>query len=155
MPFLKITSKMRHCLNLLSYLAQQKDSDRFVSLSEIARHHNISQGYLEEIASDLKQNSLIAGRKGSGGGYKIAKPASRIYLLEVFNAIKDSPVSLDCLDAKTDFDCLIDNNLASRNLWASLNGIILAKLSSTTLDDVLKKSKKGGSADFKFQYKFS
>ena len=134
MSLFKISSRLQHALSLLSYLA--RDEKGFFSLNEVAQHYRLSQGYLEEISTDLKKRNLIKSRKGSTGGYCLARPAERIWLLEIFNAVDAESLAFDCLNASQDFDCNADEEFAMRKVWAGLNGVILAQLSSITLKDI-------------------
>lgn len=56
----------------------------------LAKQTNVPVNYLAKVLQHLAGAQLISGRRGVGGGYKLARPAKDISLLQVINAV--SPV---------------------------------------------------------------
>jgi Rrf2 family transcriptional regulator, nitric oxide-sensitive transcriptional repressor len=65
--------------------------DELVSTPEIASLTKVPVNYLAKVLQFLAASELITGRRGVGGGYKLARPASDVRLLDVINAV--SPVA--------------------------------------------------------------
>ena len=130
----KISSRLQHTISFLSYIARQHE--RTVPLSEVASKFNLSQGYLEEIAAQLRRRGIVDGHKGISGGYRLAADVTSISLLEVFRAVHDTPILVDCLDSSSAVNCNADEGFAVRRLWADLNSMVLVRLSAMTLADV-------------------
>lgn len=57
-------------------------------LSIIAKRMGVSSVYLIQIARSLSRAGLIKSQEGAHGGYYLAKPASRISLLEIVEALE-------------------------------------------------------------------
>ncbi|MEM7623558.1 MAG: Rrf2 family transcriptional regulator [Planctomycetota bacterium] len=53
----------------------------------LAKQTRVPSNYLAKVLQSLSQASLIVGRRGVGGGYRLAQPATAITLLDVVNAI--------------------------------------------------------------------
>jgi len=53
----------------------------------LAEQTKVPANYLAKVLQHLAAAKLITGRRGVGGGYKLARPASEIRLLEVINAV--------------------------------------------------------------------
>ncbi|MBI4281513.1 Rrf2 family transcriptional regulator [Candidatus Uhrbacteria bacterium] len=82
---LKISEKTNFGIFLLLSIAENEA----ISLRDVVKRWPfMSQGYLEEIAAALKKAGFIVGRKGKGGGYRLAKPAGAMTLLDVVNALE-------------------------------------------------------------------
>src|SRR5690242_12596824 len=47
----------------------------------------VPPNYLAKVLQQLAASGLITGRRGVGGGYKLARPPAAITLLEVINAV--------------------------------------------------------------------
>lgn len=64
--------------------------DELVPTPELAETTRVPSNYLAKVLQTLAAADLIVGRRGVGGGYKLARPAEDIRLLDVINAV--SPV---------------------------------------------------------------
>ena len=67
------------CRALLSLRLHQND-DGPTSVRDIATRTALPQPYLEQILLALKGAGLVKSKRGVGGGYILARPASDIYL---------------------------------------------------------------------------
>jgi len=61
-----------------------------VQIREIADAHGIPQHYLEQILVILKKSGLVESQRGSQGGYTLARPPSRISVLEILECLEGS-----------------------------------------------------------------
>lgn len=55
---------------------------------EIARTTQVPSHYLTKVLAQMIKAGLLHGTRGVGGGYTLAKPAKRIRVLDVVNAIE-------------------------------------------------------------------
>ncbi|MCR5121410.1 MAG: Rrf2 family transcriptional regulator [Ruminococcus sp.] len=142
---MKISTRVEYGLVALADIALNSESGSTVSSAEIAERQNISQKYLEQIIIGLRQGGFVKGMKGSRGGYVLSRPADKIYLSEVLNAL-DNNILADAYEAEEYAD---NNILSSVNncLWNKLNGYMRQFTENMTLADVLgeyRKSTGGG-----------
>jgi Rrf2 family protein len=129
---IKISEKTHIAVRLLSRLADEK-TKKPKSLGEIAIEEGVSFYFLQKISRLLTKNKLIAATRGSQGGYKLTKPASKISLKEICEAI-EGPLSLiDCANYK----CCANTGCASKKLWADLNRKIEKTFGQVKLSDIL------------------
>jgi Rrf2 family nitric oxide-sensitive transcriptional repressor len=61
--------------------------DQLVPTPNLASQTKVPPNYLAKVLQLLAASHLIIGRRGVGGGYRIAKPAGEISLLEVIRAV--------------------------------------------------------------------
>ncbi len=61
--------------------------DGLVSTSELAEMTKVPMNYLAKVLQLLARSEIVSGRRGVGGGYRLARPASEISMLDVINAI--------------------------------------------------------------------
>jgi Rrf2 family protein len=62
--------------------------DRWVASYDIARAWGIPEGYLLKALRRLVSAQLVRSLKGPNGGYRLTRPAARISLLEVVEAVE-------------------------------------------------------------------
>jgi Rrf2 family protein len=58
-----------------------------VATSSVAERTKVPSNYLAKVLQQLAAAGLIEGRRGVGGGYKLAKPASQINMLEIIRSV--------------------------------------------------------------------
>lgn len=79
---MKLTTKSEYSMLALIYIARNEKKG-FIKIEEICSKCDISKKYLELLFSILRQNHYIKTKRGASGGYKLAKPASRISIAEI------------------------------------------------------------------------
>ena len=74
-----------YALRAMACLALRPDT--LVPTPVLAKQTKVPPNYLAKVLQQLAGAKLIVGRRGVGGGYKLAKPAGQVRLLEVINAV--------------------------------------------------------------------
>jgi Rrf2 family transcriptional regulator, nitric oxide-sensitive transcriptional repressor len=74
-----------YALRAMVCLAQTPDE--LVAAPALARQTGVPANYLAKVLQQLAVAKLITGRRGVGGGYRLARPASQISLLDVVEAM--------------------------------------------------------------------
>lgn len=93
-----ITRDTDYCLRALLYMAREKK--RLVSVSELVRALKIPRPFLRKILQALNKKGVLASQKGSGGGFRLVKPAKDLYLLDVANIFQGKIKLNECLFKK-------------------------------------------------------
>jgi len=79
---MKLTTKSEYSILALIYIARNEENG-FIKMEEICSKCDIPKKYLELLFSILRQNHYVKTKRGASGGYKLAKPASRISVAEI------------------------------------------------------------------------
>lgn len=125
-------SERNHCGLIFMIQLAKIGEGVYVSVKDAARDMGMSSGYLEEIASSLKEQGLVEGRQGPGGGYRLARSSKSISAKDIVEAL-EGPVSLvACMEG----DCPVARKCGSKKLWGFLQKSVLDTLGSTTLDEI-------------------
>ncbi|MFN0134305.1 MAG: Rrf2 family transcriptional regulator [Phycisphaerales bacterium] len=74
-----------YAMRAMAYLALTPNE--LLPTSVLAKHTKVPLNYLAKVLQQLGNARLIVGRRGVGGGYRLARPAKDIRLLEVINAV--------------------------------------------------------------------
>jgi Rrf2 family transcriptional regulator, iron-sulfur cluster assembly transcription factor len=89
----RLTTKTAYALAALYDLAcHANGSRRGVQAKEIAARQAVPLRYLEQILRELRQAGFVEAKRGPAGGYALARPAPRLRLSEVVEAL-EAPVA--------------------------------------------------------------
>lgn len=113
--------------------------ERLVQLHDIARRQQIPEKYLEQLLRPLRASALIASTRGARGGYRLARTADAIRLVEVVEAI-EGPI-------QAGNGCLGPASSAVHEVWRRVADSIRGELSEWSVQDLADLSRQGGSGD--------
>jgi Rrf2 family cysteine metabolism transcriptional repressor len=80
---MKLSTKSEYSLLILIYLARCHSNAEYVALDVICTHYDIPVKYAEQLVGVLKQNRLVSSRRGSSGGYRLARSPEAITMADV------------------------------------------------------------------------
>ena len=129
-----ISTRGRYALRLLADLAEQ-DSDRYVTLREIAERQEISEKYLENIVKDLVRAGFVEGVRGKGGGYRLSRSAEELNVLDILQLMEGTLAPVACLEAGAR-PCSRALNCRTLPLWKGLDEVVCNYLSGFTIRDL-------------------
>jgi Rrf2 family transcriptional regulator, cysteine metabolism repressor len=118
-------------------------AESVVSLAEIAEHDNMPLAYLEHLVARLRKAALIDSRRGSRGGYMLARPAEQITMAEIVEALEGSIAPIECISQGPDGRVVCsresdpDHVCPTKLLWTKVRFSIVRTLQDTTLADLL------------------
>src|SRR5579885_3915524 len=88
---MKLTRASSYALHAVAYMATQKQQDKPVASHHIAQARGIPERFLLKVLKPLVSARVLLSIKGPNGGYRLAKPASDITMLEILEAV-DGPI---------------------------------------------------------------
>lgn len=134
----KISTKGDYGLLFLSALAEKASKGRkFVSLNEIAKEKRLSLPYLSQIALPLREAGLIFSKEGKSGGYCLAKPANKITIMKILEALEGPVEPVKCCKLKS-ASCECESVCAMKSTWMDAKKILADFLKKKTLADTIK-----------------
>jgi Rrf2 family protein len=117
-----------------------------------AEHDGMPLAYLEHLVARLRKAGLIDSRRGSRGGYMLARPAEQITTAEIVEALEGSIAPIECISQGPDGTIVcsresgqagggqagIDSYVCpTKLLWTKVRFAIVGALQDTTLADLL------------------
>jgi Rrf2 family protein len=84
---MRLTRASVYALEALVYMASEGEGRR-VPARLIVRGRGISGPFLGKVLEPLVAAGVLLADRGRGGGYRLAKPAAKITLLEVVEAVE-------------------------------------------------------------------
>ncbi len=142
---MRLSTRTRYAVRAMLELAVNT-SNIPVQLKTIAKHQDISVKYLEQLMATLKTAGFVRSVRGSKGGYILAKPPNQIMLDRLFSCLEGPVITVECVENDSFCDRAAD--CAPRLLWAELQAAIMRVLKSTTLQDLVDKTKTYAKADY-------
>lgn len=133
---MKLNTRVRYAIRMMADIARHGASEP-VPLSDVAERQGLSRLYLSQLATALRNASLLRSVWGNRGGYMLARPASQIKLMEIMEAA-DGPVCI--------IECVRDPELCDRSarceaigVWRDINEAIVRVLDRYTLEDLIRR----------------
>ncbi|MGH2864026.1 MAG: RrF2 family transcriptional regulator [Solirubrobacteraceae bacterium] len=144
------STKAEYGVRVMVELAR-RDGGEPVPLAEIAAHDGLPLAYLEHLVARLRKAALVDSRRGSRGGYMLARPAQEITMAEVVEALEGSIAPIECISQASDGSIVCSREIGARPpsagatshacptklLWTRVRLSIVNTLRATTLADLL------------------
>src|SRR6185295_2459342 len=129
---LRLSKKADYALLAMGHLAAH--ADRNASARELAESYDIPAELLAKVLQKLVRARLLASHQGIRGGYGLGRPADRISVADVIQAI-DGPLTVTaCSDADHSCDQYAKCNIRDP-LWRIKDRIVSA-LAATSVADL-------------------
>jgi Rrf2 family protein len=106
---MKLTRASSYALHAVAYMAAQKSSSPVAS-HKIAKERGIPERFLLKVLKPLVSARVLFSVKGPNGGYRLARPASDINMLEIVEAV-DGPIRGHAPLSHEDSDGNLNNKL--------------------------------------------
>ena len=132
---MKLTTRGRYAVTAMLDLAINGGS-RPVSLADISGRQEISLSYLEQLFSKLRRGKLVVSARGTGGGYRLARNRTEIFVAQIIDAVDES---VDVTNCQGKGNCHQGETCLTHHLWEDLSGQIHEFLSQISLGDLMAK----------------
>lgn len=133
---MKLSTKGRYAMVAMADLALQP-SDSLVPLSDISRRQDISLPYLEQLFVKLRRAELVVSVRGPGGGYRLARSASYIRVVEIFSAVDETVSALHTGAGASGGVSGSRAQSMTNRLWEGFSAHVYVFLHQTRLSDVV------------------
>jgi Rrf2 family iron-sulfur cluster assembly transcriptional regulator len=134
---MRLTSKGRYAVMAMADLALHGGEDRAVPLQEVARRQEISLSYLEQLFARMRRAGLVAGVRGPGGGYRLAKPATQTTVADIIAAVNEPIKTTRCKEGSAKSCLGKTGRCIAHGLWQEMGERIHMFMASVSLADVL------------------
>lgn len=134
---MKLSTKGRYAMVALSDIALQPEGT-LVTLGEISQRQKISLPYLEQLFVKLRRADLVASVRGPGGGYRLARPASEIRVVDILTAVDENVDAMHKGAGASGGSSGSRAQSLTNRLWEGLSAHVYVFLHQTRLSDVVK-----------------
>ena len=129
---MRTTAKADYAVRAAIELAASGDGP--VTAEAVANAQEIPLNFLENILVELKRAGIVESRRGSAGGYLLARPAAEISVADVIRAVEGPLANVRGISP----DVLVYSGSAERmrDVWVALRASIRSVLEHVTLADI-------------------
>jgi Rrf2 family cysteine metabolism transcriptional repressor len=136
------STKAEYGVRVMVELARRAGEEP-IPLAEIAAHDGLPLAYLEHLVARLRKAGLVDSRRGSHGGYLLARAPGEITMAEVVEALEGSIAPIECISEAADGSIVcareasLEHVCPTKLLWTRVRFSIVSTLQETTLADLL------------------
>ncbi len=134
---MRLTTKGRFAVTAMLDLALHGDSSP-VTLAGISERQRISLSYLEQLFGKLRRRALVESVRGPGGGYNLARDASKVTIADIIRAVEEPIDSTQCGGRE---NCHDSHRCMTHDLWEELNSTVYGFLTGVTLSQLVDKQR--------------
>ncbi len=134
---MRLTTKGRFAVTAMLDLALHGTSGP-VTLAGISERQKISLSYLEQLFGKLRRREIVESVRGPGGGYHLAREASRVTVADIIRAVEEPLDSTQCGGRE---NCHDSHRCMTHDLWEELNTTVYGFLAGVTLSQLVEKQR--------------
>jgi len=129
-----ITRNTDYGIRALCFIAKAKG--RVVAVPELVKALKVPRPFLRKILQILTKNGFVRSYKGRGGGFRLARDAKRLYIVEVAETFQ-GPMNLnECFLKKT--VCPNRKSCPLKKKIDKIEKVVISELGSITIAELLK-----------------
>ena len=126
------------CLALLAIGAAEPE---YCRRKDIVGRYHIPVDFLEQVLRKLSAAGIVMARRGAGGGFRLARPASQIAIADIARAIDGPLAPTRSVSKNFYFPTPVEESKAFHRLFREVRDAIAAILESTTLEDMIEEER--------------
>ena len=134
---MRVSAKGEYALKALLDLARH-DTEGLRPIQAIAARQGIPQRYLEQVLLQLKRAGFLDSRRGSAGGYRLARPPAEVTVGAVLRAVEGSVVGDEPRGAGRQGHRDHRGDLA--DLWREVADAVSAVVDCVTIEDLRRRA---------------
>lgn len=112
-----------------------------IPLRQIATDNHLSEAYLEQLVSPLRNSGLVKSVRGAYGGYMLAKPPHLISAADVVKVLEGPIQPVEGIENEAP---------PQRELWMRIRDAVKNVLDTTSLEDLAKYTEENTEDNFMF-----
>ena len=130
---LRVTKLTDYATVVLTVLAC--DTAAVLSASELAERAGLEPPTVAKVLKPLAQAGLVEGFRGANGGYRLARDAAAISLVEIVEAMEGPLAMTEC--SVHAGQCGIEDSCGVRANWRRINDVVSDALRDVSLAQML------------------
>ena len=130
---LRVTKLTDYATVVLVALAEAPE--RVHSSAELAERARLEPSTVAKVLKPLAHAGLVEGFRGASGGYRLARPADRIPLIAIVEAMEGPLGMTECSGEHS--SCEHEAHCGVQTHWRRINDVISDALSGITLAEML------------------
>jgi len=133
---IRISKMADYGVLLLGHFAQHGEA--LASSAELAETYHMPRAVVSNLLKEFSRAGLLESRRGLKGGYRLARPAAEITLLDMLNAIEGPVQLIECAADSLASPCSYEDVCPSRSPMQSVHRRLIGLFASITLEELMK-----------------
>jgi len=133
---MQFSVSIEYAIHGLIYLARNGE-EKSILLADIAAAIKVPKEYMRKIFQMLTRSGLVAGRRGAGGGYRLARSAEELTLRDVVEAVEGSLPLYGCLHMRR--HCELALTCPVQKAFDAAREKMAEALQDTTIQDLTRE----------------
>jgi Rrf2 family protein len=134
---MNVTKSTRYAVYAAAEMARAGENP--TTVAGVAARYGIPEGALAKVFQQLVRAGLATGTRGIGGGYRLARPASRITVLEVMHVFERRREPGGCLLHETTAACPKASACELHWLFNEVDELVRCTYESVTLETLVRR----------------
>jgi Rrf2 family cysteine metabolism transcriptional repressor len=137
------STKAEYGIRLMVELGRSPGTEP-TALSAVAEAEMLPLSYLEHLVAKLRDAGLVTSTRGAHGGYRLARPADEIDMLEIVQSLEGPIAPMECFHTDREGRVLCSHEAddgracATKLLWTRVQGGVTKALNGTTLAELVE-----------------
>ena len=128
---MRLSSLADYAVVLMAAAARECGTAR-LNATVLAERTRVPLPTAQKLVGRLSAAGLLTSARGTGGGFRLARPAAAISLADIVEAV-EGPIALTtCVDDDRD-DCALDHHCAVKPHWGLVNAAVRSALAGVSL----------------------
>ena len=129
-----LSASATHALRAIAWLAAHEGEEAMLG-RELASKVDVPAHYLAKVLAQLARAGVLTASRGVRGGYRLARPAARIKLIEVVLPFEGRRARPGCL-LHPGRPCRDSNACSAHGAWSAVKQTYSDFLEKTTVADI-------------------
>jgi Rrf2 family protein len=133
----RLSAKGEYAVKALLDLALRA-GEELTPIQDIAARQGIPQRYLEQVLLGLRRAGFLVSRRGSAGGYRLARPADQITVGAVLRAVEGTEGAEP--RRRSDRSLNADDAGDLAELWREIDSAVSAVIDRVTIEELRRRA---------------
>jgi Rrf2 family protein len=128
---MRLTAQADYAVVMMSAAARHGCGAR-LSATLLSEETGVPLPTAQKLMQRLAGAGLLSSLRGTGGGFKLTRPAAAINLADIIEAIEGPIAMTTCVDDHRD-DCALEGACQTKPHWGAINGAVRGALAAVPL----------------------
>lgn len=129
---MRLSSLADYAVVMMAASARHCGASCRLNATSLAEETGLPLPTVQKLVSRLSAAGLIESARGTGGGFRLARPPAAISVADIVEAV-EGPIALTtCVDAGR-HDCCLEESCRVKPHWNTVNGAVRGALAGVSL----------------------
>ena len=129
---MRLSSLADYAVVMMAAAARHCGGGARLNATLLAQETGVPLPTVQKLVSRLSAAGLLESARGTGGGFRLARPAAAISLADIIEAVEGPIAMTACVD-EARHDCAMEDGCRVKPHWGAVNGVVRAALAGISL----------------------